>query len=148
MTILEVSVTFNILHPIYVSVCVYIYIPMYHMDLRLVYLNDVTIYKFNLGAIWIGYLHLQVCIFWLFFFPQCVNINIIWVHCAETKFTVHGSHSTIHTLKNYFAIVFSVFSFSKNKLYPNGPLMINEKVVVKTEKHIWDVKKSDMRFLW
>ena len=33
------------------------------------------------------------------------------------------SHGTIHTFKNYFATVFSVFSFSNNKLNPNGPLM-------------------------
>ena len=32
------------------------------------------------------------------------------------------SHGTIHTFKNYFATVFSVFSFSNNKLNPNGPL--------------------------
>ena len=30
------------------------------------------------------------------------------------------SHGTIHTFKNYFAIVFSVFS---NKQYPNGIFM-------------------------
>ena len=30
-----------------------------------------------------------------------------------------GSHSTIHTFKNYFAIVFSIFN---NKQYPNKPL--------------------------
>ena len=30
-----------------------------------------------------------------------------------------GSHGTIHTFKNYFAIVFSVFN---NKCYPNRPL--------------------------
>ena len=28
----------------------------------------------------------------------------------------HGSHGTIHTFKNYFATVFSVFSFLQNKL--------------------------------
>ena len=32
------------------------------------------------------------------------------------------SHDTIHTFKNYFATVLSVFSFSNNKLNPNGPL--------------------------
>ena len=31
-----------------VCVCVCVCIPTYHMDSRLVYLNDVTIYKFNL----------------------------------------------------------------------------------------------------
>ena len=36
-------------------------------------------------------------------------------------FIKNGSHSTIYTFKNYFAIMFSVsvFSFSKNKLNPN-----------------------------
>ena len=32
-----------------------------------------------------------------------------------------GSHGTIHTFKNNFAIVFSVFN---NKRYPNRPLMV------------------------
>ena len=31
----------------------------------------------------------------------------------------NGSHGTIHIFKNYFAIVFSIFNFNKNKLYPN-----------------------------
>ena len=32
------------------------------------------------------------------------------------------SHGTIHTFKNYFATVFSVFNFCNNKVNPNGPL--------------------------
>ena len=50
-----------------------------------------------------------------FFFSQCMNGNITWIHCARDKIhwmhcsrTVHKSHGTIHTLKNYFAIVFSI----------------------------------------
>ena len=37
-----------------------------------------------------------------------------------------GSHGTIHTFKNYFAIVFPTisFQFSANKRYPNTPLMV------------------------
>ena len=37
----------------------------------------------------------------------------------------NGSHDTIHTFKNY--IYYSVFSFQfqQNKLYPNGPYIIN-----------------------
>ena len=35
----------------------------------------------------------------------------------------NGSHSTIHTFKNYFATVLSVFSFSNNKFNPNGPII-------------------------
>ena len=70
----------------------------------------------------------HVCIFRHFFFPQRVNSNITWIYCVGDKKycsrTIHGSHGTIHTFKNYFAIMFSVFSFSKNKLYPNGLLVL------------------------
>ena len=38
-------------------------------------------------------------------------------HRFQYKF---GSHSIIHTFKNYFATVFSIFS---NKQYPNRPLV-------------------------
>ena len=41
-------------------------------------------------------------------------------------FIKNGSHGTIHTFKNYFATVFSVFS--KNKLYPNGPIVVLSKI--------------------
>ena len=41
-------------------------------------------------------------------------------HFIQEKNIKNGSHSIIHTFKNYFTIVFSIFSFSKNKLYPNG----------------------------
>ena len=41
-------------------------------------------------------------------------------HCSHP---VHGSHNTIHKFKNYFATVFSVFSFSNNKFNPNRPIM-------------------------
>ena len=59
------------------------------------------------------------------FFPLRVNSNITWFYCAGDKkhcsCIVHRSHNTIHIFKNYFATVFSVFSFSKNKFNPNGP---------------------------
>ena len=72
--------------------------------------------------------------FVFFFFPTCMNSNITWIHYARDKVhysctvhdcscTVHGSHDTIYTFKKFFAIVFSVFSFQQNKLYPNGPLV-------------------------
>ena len=65
-----------------------------------------------------------------------MNSNLIWVHCAETKITIHAlfitvhalkniknrSHGTIQTFKNYFATVLSVFSFSNNRLNQNGPI--------------------------
>ena len=63
-------------------------------------------------------------IFFFFFNAYC---NITLIYCAKDKmhclYTVHGSHDTIHTFKNYFVIVFLVFSFNKNKLYPNGLYM-------------------------
>ena len=48
-------------------------------------------------------------------------------HCLHTVHTLknikNGSHSTIHTFKNYFATVLSVFNFSNNKLNPNRPFV-------------------------
>ena len=60
-------------------------------------------------------------------------VNSALVHCSQVPqitlfnnfFSKNWSHSTIYTFKNYFATMFSVsfFSFSKNKLYPNRPLI-------------------------
>ena len=52
----------------------------------------------------------------------------LFMHCSRIKNIKNGSHDTIYTIKNYFATVFSVFSFqfsvfSNNKLNPNGPLV-------------------------
>ena len=33
------------------------------------------------------------------------------------------SHDTIHTFKNYFIIILSVFNFNNNKLNPNRPII-------------------------
>ena len=50
----------------------------------------------------------------------------LWVPCTvhgickyefQQIFLKTGSHGTIHTFKNYFATVFSIFN---NKRYPNG----------------------------
>ena len=59
---------------------------------------------------------------------ECTPVGL--VHCSRNPQTLlfnnffikNGSHSTIHTFKNYFTTVFLVFSFQQNKLYPNGPL--------------------------
>ena len=50
---------------------------------------------------------------------------------AGTHGTIQGTHSTIHTFKNDFVTMFSVFSFSKNKLYLNGPLINDTKIPIK-----------------
>ena len=76
------------------------------------------------------------------FFPQVATVhatvaatfdrsamNSARMHCSWTHkfhflsifFIKNGSHGTIHIFKNYFATVFSVFSFQfqQNKFYPN-----------------------------
>ena len=80
-----------------------------------------------------------------FFFFLHVNSNITWFYCAVDKkyclctihvlfmyysCTVHESHDTIHTFKNYFATVFSVFSFRNNKFNPNGPKVMFVQILV------------------
>ena len=60
--------------------------------------------------------------FFFSFFPSAWTVTSYGFTMQETKCTVQRSYGTIHTFKNYFDKVFSDFSFSKNKLYPNGPL--------------------------
>ena len=79
-----------------------------------------------------GRLHSDFSVFpFFFFFFTCFRETIFTVAAlfmgpTATLFRKNiknGSHGTIHTFKNYFATVFSVFSFSKNKLYLNGPFV-------------------------
>ena len=55
------------------------------------------------------------------------TVAILFIYCSSTVYVFknikNGSHDTIHIFKIYFAIVFSVFSFSNNKFNPNGPLV-------------------------
>ena len=100
------------------------------MRTRRISRNATYIIHYWMEAIWVfGFkarFHVyDFCFYFLFFFNGYCNITLIY--CTKDKmrclYTVHGSHNTIHTFKNYFVIVFSVFSFSKNKLYPNESLM-------------------------
>ena len=93
--------------------------------------------------VWIGlitHLHFEFHVsLFVFFFPAHMNSNCT-VHAhgftvQETKCTVHrtynhfiqkkniknGSHGSIHTFKNYFATVFSVFGFLQNKCIRTDP---------------------------
>ena len=83
------------------------------------HLSPLVMYPFGFNWMW----RLRF-VFSDLFFSLCMNNNITWFYCAVDKkhcsCTVHGSHDTIHIFKNYFAIMFSVFSFSKNKFNPNG----------------------------
>ena len=58
------------------------------------------------------------------------TVHALFMYCLRT---VHGSHNTIHTFKNYFATMFSVFSFSNNKFNLNGPLISPQKLTLKVE---------------
>ena len=64
---------------------------------------------------------------WLFHGEQCTHALFTGpqIPLFNNFFIKYGSHGNIHTFKNYFTTVFSVsvFSFSKNKLNPNRPLV-------------------------
>ena len=82
----------------------------------------------------------QVHVFPFFFFSCAWTVTSHGFTVQETKITIHAlfitvhalknikirSHGIIHTFKNYFVTVLSVFSFqfSNNKLNPNGPPII------------------------
>ena len=76
------------------------------------------------------------CVFsYIFFFLFCAwtvsshgfTVHVLFMHCSCTvhalKNIKNGSHNTIHAFKNYLLQYFQflVFSFSNNKLNPNGP---------------------------
>ena len=82
----------------------------------------------NLPLLWLGLdstFVFYVCVFSFFFFKSrfCWLFNCEQCICTlftdpQTSLFSHffiknGSHGTIYTFKNYFATVFSVFSFSK-----------------------------------
>ena len=76
--------------------------------------------------------------FLFFFFFLAVNVDFSLEQCTCSLFTgptnitflqlfiKNRSHGTIHTFKNYFAIVFLIFSF---QLYPNRPNITQESLM-------------------
>ena len=62
-----------------------------------------------------------VYVFRPFFFFLHVNSNITWIYYTEDKkhclCTVHESHDTIHTFKNYFALCVLNYLFSKSFIF-------------------------------
>ena len=67
----------------------------------------------------------------------------LFMHCSSTVHRIHihfiqnknGSHGTIHTFKNYFVTVFSVFNFSNNKFNPNGPYKLDANAILSPFAH-------------
>ena len=84
-------------------------------------------FLFYLGAVWIHstftfcafsfpfFFFLLSRMFWLFFREQCIRalFTVPQISLFSNFFIKNESHDTIHSFKNYFATVFSVFSCSK-----------------------------------
>ena len=97
-------------------------------------------------------LHVFLFLFFFFFFffsPQlltiCVLSTVPQITLFSNFFIKNGSHNTIYTFKNYFATVFSVsiFSFSKNKLNPNTPIILKIDISVKTQVTFFGISNTD-----
>ena len=100
---------------------------MFWTILTIILLLCICLHHWYIVSVWIELIVMFSCFMFcfLFYFSLRVNSNLTWVHCAETKITIHalfitvhalkniknGSHNTIHTFKNYFATVLSVFNF-------------------------------------
>ena len=65
------------------------------------------------------FVHFSVEAFFFFFRSRILFTRLTSMEFSNFFFKI-GSHGTIHTFKNYFIIVFSVFS---NKRYPNEIFM-------------------------
>ena len=52
-----------------------------------------------------------------------ITIHTLFITVHALKNIKNWSHGTIHTFKNYFVTVLSVFNFNNNKLNPNGPIV-------------------------
>ena len=69
------------------------------------------------------------------------------IHCSRDPqtsfftqtFIKNGSHVTIHTFKNYFTTVFSIFNFKQNKRYSKQLLLflVNKCAVFFEKKKVW-----------
>ena len=74
-----------------------------------------------------------------------ITIFILFITVHSTvhvlKNIKNESHGTFYTFKNYFATVFSIFSFSNNKFNPNGPIEKDLKVYL-------FLLQSDVSFLF
>ena len=94
-----------------------------------------SIISLNLVLVWIvRKLHLRLFFLFIYFLRSA----FLWFLCFSSgshalftkpinlffqqNFIKNGSHGTIHTLKNYSAIVLLIFNFQRNKQYLNTHL--------------------------
>ena len=90
----------------------------------------------RLGTDDIGSVCARLSTFNLFFLRRVFDAFLVGpVYCLwdpQTSFfnkifIKNGSHDTIYIFKNYFATIFSIFSFQQNKRYPNKLLLKRKK---------------------
>ena len=105
---------------------------------------NMTTWPFAFGLWRLYVFHFTFPFFHFFFFSARMNSNCTVhahgftvqetkciVHCTQNHFVQKTNiknryHGTIHSFKNYFVTVFSVFSFQLNKLYPNRPYIFRK----------------------
>ena len=93
------------------SCCVYVYVSAFF------FFYFFTLKRYCSSLLWTVAVTFdrEQYIYALFMDPQITLFNNFFIK--------NGSHGTIYNFKNYFATVFSVFSFQfqQNKFYPNRP---------------------------
>ena len=83
-------------------------------------------------GVWDACLRFQIFIFFVnsnltyLLFREQKSLFIVYSTVYVLKNIKNGFHGIIHTFKNYFITILSVFSFSNNKFNPNGPTMWNK----------------------
>ena len=89
-------------------------------------------FSMQFGVTWLLFIHCSLksnhqC--WLFHSEQCICALFMDPQnpLFSNFFITNGSHNTIHTFKNYFATVFSVFSFSKISFIQIDPMCVEVK---------------------
>ena len=77
------------------------------------------------------------CNFWLFSYEQCIHALFTDSQTSLFNhfFIKNGSHGTIHTFKNYFATMFSVFNFRSN--LSNFQLFTRDEILGNTIWKLW-----------
>ena len=106
--------SFSKISSIQTDVYVWIHVCVLNPRLRFTFLFFFFFTRF--GVTWLLFMYCSLnsnrkC--WLFCNKQCISVLFMdpQIPLFSNFFIKNGSHGTIHTFKNYFATVFSVFSF-------------------------------------
>ena len=124
-------------HQVFFPICIY-YVPVWIqllLRLRLIFtFRSFFLFFFlffffvftRFGVMRLLFMHCSLnssCKCWLFHSEQCIRALFMdpQILLFSNFFIKNGSHGTIHTFKNYFVTVFSVFSFSKISYIQTDP---------------------------